>query len=550
MQKYFKFNNGITLITLVITIIILLILAGIVVSLTVGERGLIKRTEQSGVSYSESEARESLELVLLDMQAEKVVNSEYDKDLYLTRKLEEQGMIVNGDIVIVNGWQFTIDRNVPQIGESLGKGQKNEAIKITIRQTVSTDYVKSTLRIEIESEGEISSIKIAGEEVSVTEKQEGKYVVTKDVMENGIYSVLAKDSNGGYQIGSEQVSELTEDMKIWNVEDMILFRDRVNSGRTFEGKTVTIMADIDLKGTNENQWIPIGNKEGEVIHYFSGNLEGNNYAISNLYIKGKSTCRGLFGNTKGNIRNIILEELNIEGNSELGGIAGRNEGIITRCYVKGTITGYEGTIGGIAGRNSYGTISQCVNDAEIISETASIDKGQFGGIVGSTSRGIVELCYNLKNIKTKEGSNAGGIVGWVGYSSIIRNSYNIGEITGNATNVGGIAGAFSTPPARDSKIENCYNIANISGKAVVGNIIGYFVTNDAEIKNTYYLKSTRNGCGMLNSTGICETIEKEEKDLKNSVQTLGDAFTNDIQNEDGTWKYNNGYPILKWQLEQ
>ncbi len=32
------------------------------------------------------------------------------------------------------------------------------------------------------------------------------------------------------------------------------------------------------------------------------------------------------------------------------------------------------------------------------------------------------------------------------------------------------------------------------------------------------------------------------------ILELGDAFMQDVKNEDGTWKYNNGYPILKWQI--
>ena len=31
---------------------------------------------------------------------------------------------------------------------------------------------------------------------------------------------------------------------------------------------------------------------------------------------------------------------------------------------------------------------------------------------------------------------------------------------------------------------------------------------------------------------------------------LGDAFAEDTQNEDGTWKYNSGYPVLKWQIKE
>ena len=39
--------------------------------------------------------------------------------------------------------------------------------------------------------------------------------------------------------------------------------------------------------------------------------------------------------------------------------------------------------------------------------------------------------------------------------------------------------------------------------------------------------------------------------LQSYATTLGtENWINDVKNEDGSWKYNNGYPILKWQLEQ
>ena len=44
-----KGQNGITLIALVITIIILLILAGITISLTLGEHGIINMGEKAGI---------------------------------------------------------------------------------------------------------------------------------------------------------------------------------------------------------------------------------------------------------------------------------------------------------------------------------------------------------------------------------------------------------------------------------------------------------------------------------------------------------------------
>ena len=34
----------------------------------------------------------------------------------------------------------------------------------------------------------------------------------------------------------------------------------------------------------------------------------------------------------------------------------------------------------------------------------------------------------------------------------------------------------------------------------------------------------------------------------NLASTLGSEWTNDVKDSLGNWKYNNGYPILKWQL--
>lgn len=55
-------QNGITLIALVITIIILLILAGIAISLTIGENGIINIAKQAGKNYANAEADEKRRL--------------------------------------------------------------------------------------------------------------------------------------------------------------------------------------------------------------------------------------------------------------------------------------------------------------------------------------------------------------------------------------------------------------------------------------------------------------------------------------------------------
>ena len=61
-------NKGITLIALVITIIVLLILAGITINLTIGNQGVVTRAQQATKATKEAEIIEDIQLKLFDDQ--------------------------------------------------------------------------------------------------------------------------------------------------------------------------------------------------------------------------------------------------------------------------------------------------------------------------------------------------------------------------------------------------------------------------------------------------------------------------------------------------
>ncbi len=54
-----KKQNGITLIALVITIVVLIILAGVAISLTLSENGLFNRSREAVNQYKQAEANET-----------------------------------------------------------------------------------------------------------------------------------------------------------------------------------------------------------------------------------------------------------------------------------------------------------------------------------------------------------------------------------------------------------------------------------------------------------------------------------------------------------
>lgn len=63
-----KYNKGITLVALVITIIVLLILAGITITFVLGQNGIIGRAQESGKTYGQSETNELNDLNSLEDQ--------------------------------------------------------------------------------------------------------------------------------------------------------------------------------------------------------------------------------------------------------------------------------------------------------------------------------------------------------------------------------------------------------------------------------------------------------------------------------------------------
>ncbi len=69
-----KESKGITLIALVITIIVLLILAGITINLTIGQRGILNRAQEVGRNYQEATKREDEELSNFLKEADEIIN--------------------------------------------------------------------------------------------------------------------------------------------------------------------------------------------------------------------------------------------------------------------------------------------------------------------------------------------------------------------------------------------------------------------------------------------------------------------------------------------
>ena len=116
MKKNLKNNKGITLVALIVTIVVLLILAGITIAAVLSDGGIFKTAQNSQKVQDTAKLEEKVKLMLTDAQMEKI---ETDKTLneYFTEKgLEPEQNTSAGTITIKrDGHKITIDEETLEI---------------------------------------------------------------------------------------------------------------------------------------------------------------------------------------------------------------------------------------------------------------------------------------------------------------------------------------------------------------------------------------------------------------------------------------------------
>ena len=101
-----KGESGITLIALVVTIVVLLILAGITISLVFGSNGVINKAQEANENTKIAQVREQLELAKGPEYIEG--NGKYNPDSYFER-IETEGIIGNKDTDVIDNGDGTYE---------------------------------------------------------------------------------------------------------------------------------------------------------------------------------------------------------------------------------------------------------------------------------------------------------------------------------------------------------------------------------------------------------------------------------------------------------
>ena len=134
MKQKFKNEQGITLVALVITIIVLLILAGVTLSMVMGDSGIFGKANSAKEKTKLSNAEEIIKLAVLENKVNKASGdtalSDDELKAEIIKKLTEQGYTVDGSNVNYDG-DKTIDIE-DYLDKENSSGTYNVGDKVTV----------------------------------------------------------------------------------------------------------------------------------------------------------------------------------------------------------------------------------------------------------------------------------------------------------------------------------------------------------------------------------------------------------------------------------
>lgn len=271
---------------------------------------------------------------------------------------------------------------------------------------------------------------------------------------------------------------VAEGYEVSNLNGFKYFRDAVNAGTSYQGKTVLLACDIDL---NNEEWTPIG-KSGAT---FQGTFDGQNHTIFNLKIDKPTTSDvGLFGytTTPGVLKNFTVENADVKGYLNVGAIAGTPytagyENITLKGLVK--VEGFA-YVGGMFGKNVYHSLTGLTiqaSEGSYVKAESGIYRTYVGGVIGFMGEGSQTISDVVSNIDVYGSTcDVGGITGIAHYGNTFENITCTGNVyvtnsayEENKLEIGGIAGVWLNSASGNVTFNNCSFTGTLSSYYAVEN---------------------------------------------------------------------------------
>ena len=268
IKKIGKKAKGITLISLVITIIILLILAGVTLSLTLGDNGIITQAQKAKEAQEIAAIKEDFQLAILDKELEKggegLTQEELEEIAGNYGELQEDGNTIKTD----EGYEIKIDEIYkPGGGTGGGSGSSDEeiaALEEKIKELEQT--VEDLNNTKTELEGTIEDLN------KQLEEEQGNNAELQEQIENlqGQVDSLNKTKEQLEATISDlntQIAELQKKQSTGNATVADVLEGKTFSNETQVGLTGTIKNNgtLNWSGSNTTYNVPAGYYNGGTL---------------------------------------------------------------------------------------------------------------------------------------------------------------------------------------------------------------------------------------------------------------------------------------------
>lgn len=189
-----KVEQGITLIALVITIVILIILAGVTISLVIGNEGIIAKANQAQQEMQIASEKEKIELIITEIYIQKV----------------EEGL---GKVTVDNVIDGIIEEGLATEGDCTRPGPGETTGDVTMESGNNYELIEDGNTVKVEWNGKKDNIVPILEVTKDTEGKTKKVILTVKAKENvnGIKELYQNDTKiKEYETGTKQIEETIE----------------------------------------------------------------------------------------------------------------------------------------------------------------------------------------------------------------------------------------------------------------------------------------------------------------------------------------------------
>ena len=300
-------NSAITLVALVITIIVLLILAGVTLNMVMGENGIFNKANQAKNKTEVAQYEEELRMCVLEIQADEATKPttfgmetirenlvQKVKELENTEEIEittpEGNATIEGTY---KGYEYTIDEKyVAHIGN------KSTGISLTTSLEPSGWTNKNvTATIKIKSNNGINKV----EPNEGIKNGSNEYVITKtNIAENTSFKYTVTDGQGNTQEKTAEITTIDKEAPA----DFTITAENTENGLQINNATTT----DSVSGIEKYEYYAKKSTDGDYTKYESNPITG----LSNGTYDIKVIAYDKAGNTKESVLNSFKVEKTIK----------------------------------------------------------------------------------------------------------------------------------------------------------------------------------------------------------------------------------------------